>query len=284
MAWNLTSDCHDFVAAAGGWLRTEPVRHTTLLTVLQTVLDRGPGAFGDQPPQFGWHESQGGETDGAFLRTPPYAMLLAPLPPGAAGPLVEALQARGQVPPAVNLVKPDADAVTAAWQSATGCGTSIGMRTRLYRLGTLLPPDPPPAGRSRRGTAADTDLLISWELAFAAEAGTHAHHVHSAVADVLDRDAVTIWEVDGVAVSMATLSRQVAGAMRVGQVYTPPEQRRRGYGAAVTTAVTQAAFAAGATNVLLFTDLANPTSNGIYQRLGYQPLADWCELTLLPAS
>ena len=284
MAWKLTSESNEFVAAAADWLRSEPVRHTTLLTVLQTVLDRGPGAYGDQPPQFGWHESQGGEVDGAFLRTPPFSMLLAPLPAGAAGQLIELLQARDALPPAVNLVKADADAVTAAWLAETGGGTSIGMRTRLYQLGTLLPPDPLPAGRSRPGTEADTDLLIDWHVAFAAEAGTRAHHADRAVADVLDRDAVTLWEVDGAAVSMATLSRQVAGAMRVGQVYTPPELRRRGYGAAVTTAATQAAFAAGATDVLLFTDLANPTSNAIYQRLGYEPLADWCELSLLPGS
>ncbi len=283
MAWNLTSDGNEFVAAAGDWLRSEPVRHTTLLTVLQTVLDRGPGAYGDQPPQFGWHQD-GGRTDGAVLRTPPYSMLVAPLPPGAAGPLIDALQARGELPPAANVVKPDADAVTAAWRAATGGGTSVGMRTRLYRLGTLLPPDPRPAGRARPGTAQDADLLTDWYVAFAAEAGTRAHRAGQAVADVLERGAVTLWEADDAPVSMAALSRQVAGATRVGQVYTPPELRRRGYGAAVTSAATQAALAAGAADVLLFTDLANPTSNAIYQRLGYQPLADWCELTLLPAS
>ena len=57
-------------------------------------------------------------------------------------------------------------------------------------------------------------------------------------------------------------------------VYTPPEQRGRGYGGAVTAAVTRAALDAGADDVVLFTDLANPTSNALYQRLGYRPVED----------
>jgi predicted GNAT family acetyltransferase len=75
-------------------------------------------------------------------------------------------------------------------------------------------------------------------------------------------------------VSMAGLTRQVAGTIRVGPVYTPPGLRRRGYAGAVTAAVSRAALDAGADEVLLFTDLANPTSNSLYQRLGFQPVED----------
>lgn len=66
----------------------------------------------------------------------------------------------------------------------------------------------------------------------------------------------------------------------MGPVYTPPAHRGRGYGAGVTHAVSEAAYAAGAEEVLLFTDLANPTSNGIYLRLGYTPVEDRTELVL----
>jgi predicted GNAT family acetyltransferase len=73
---------------------------------------------------------------------------------------------------------------------------------------------------------------------------------------------------------MAGLTRMAAGQVRVGPVYTPPRLRGKGYGGAVTAAVSQAARDAGASQVLLFTDLANPTSNALYQRLGYQPVED----------
>ena len=78
----------------------------------------------------------------------------------------------------------------------------------------------------------------------------------------------------GVPVSVAGLTRAVAGMVRVGPVYTPPELRGRGYAGAVTAAVSQAALEAGLREVVLYTDLANPTSNALYQRLGYRPVED----------
>lgn len=94
------------------------------------------------------------------------------------------------------------------------------------------------------------------------------------VHDRLSYRGYTLWEQDGQPVSLAGLTRQVAGQVRVGPVYTPPGHRGRGYGGAATWAVSQAALDAGAAQVVLFTDLANPTSNALYQRLGYQPVAD----------
>jgi predicted GNAT family acetyltransferase len=73
---------------------------------------------------------------------------------------------------------------------------------------------------------------------------------------------------------MAGISLQIAGSARVAPVYTPPEHRGRGYAAAVTAEVSAAARRAGADEVLLFTDLANPTSNGVYTRIGYRPVSD----------
>lgn len=94
------------------------------------------------------------------------------------------------------------------------------------------------------------------------------------VDDRLSYRGYTLWEQAGQPVSLAGLTRQVAGQVRVGPVYTPPGLRGRGYGGAATWAVSHAAQRAGAAQVVLFTDLANPTSNALYQRLGYQPVAD----------
>ncbi|WP_369218492.1 GNAT family N-acetyltransferase, partial [Streptomyces flavofungini] len=89
---------------------------------------------------------------------------------------------------------------------------------------------------------------------------------------------VTLWEApDGTPVAMAGVTRRIAGQVRVAPVYTPAGLRGRGYAGAVTAAVTRAALDAGAAEVLLFTDLANPTSNGLYQRLGYRPVRDFAQ-------
>lgn len=93
-------------------------------------------------------------------------------------------------------------------------------------------------------------------------------------ADRLSYGGVTLWEVGGATVSMAGVTRPVAGTVRVGPVYTPRGFRRRGYAGAVTAAVSQAALDDGAGDVVLYTDLANPTSNALYQRLGYRAVED----------
>ncbi|SES20387.1 FR47-like protein [Streptomyces sp. yr375] len=87
----------------------------------------------------------------------------------------------------------------------------------------------------------------------------------------------TFWETpDGTPVSMAGLNPMVAGQiLQVDPVYTPSDLRGHGYAGAVTVEVSRAALAAGATEVALFTNAANPTSNALYQRLGYRPVTDW---------
>ena len=95
-----------------------------------------------------------------------------------------------------------------------------------------------------------------------------------AVAERLGHRGLMLWEADGEPVAMAGLTRNVAGVVRVAAVYTAAGHRQRGYGGAITTAASQAALDAGAAAVVLFTDLANPTSNALYQRLGYRPVTD----------
>ena len=73
-----------------------------------------------------------------------------------------------------------------------------------------------------------------------------------------------------------------AGTVRVAPVYTPSEHRRHGYGAAATAAVSRAALDSGAENVVLFTDQANPISNALYQRLGFDPVEERVVLHFRP--
>ena len=69
---------------------------------------------------------------------------------------------------------------------------------------------------------------------------------------------------------------------RIGPVYTPIELRGHGYGSAVTAAAAQWAINAGAVDLVLFTDLANPVSNATYQRIGFKPVSDWLRIDFPP--
>src|SRR5262249_17758262 len=160
---------------------------------------------------------------------------------------------------------------------------TVTMRERLYRLGDLVPPQGVP-GAASVADRTEVDVLSGWRVAFLAEAlGKPSADPAAWVADRLSYGGLTVWRGDGVARSMAPPPVATAGMVRVGCVYTPPAQRQRGYAGAVTAAVSRAAREAGASEVVLFTDLANPTSNGVYQRLGYLPVEDRVVLDLRPA-
>jgi len=279
MPWQITEDLDTYLATAGSFLRAHPAENTILLGVAETLQARGPAAFGAAAPLFGWRAAPGGEVDAAFLHTPPYPVVLSAMPADAATSLAAALAGRGHLPPGVNAATEAGAVFAAAWQERTGQPARAGMRMLLYRLGRLLPPSPPPPGQPRTASASDRDLMVSWLDAFHDEAGPAGpRESRQVVDDRLSFGGLILWEHEGTAVSLAARTRPAAGQARVGPVYTPPDLRGRGFGAAATAAVTQAALDDGGDGVLLFTDQANPTSNTLYQRLGYQPAWDWAVL------
>lgn len=279
MAWHMTADLDEYLAAAGGFLEGRPAQNTVLLTVAAKLRARGAAAYGGAAPLFGWSRSPDGSIDGAFCVTPPFPVLLSTMPSPAAAALAGELARSGRQVSGVTGRAETADAFAGGWQRSTGMRARAEMRERLFRLGELVPPSPPPPGRPRIADAGDHDLLAEWFTEFAREAGTRLGDP----ADQLSYGGLTLWEDGGTAVAMAGAHRMVAGMVRVGPVYTPPRYRRNGYGAAVTAAASQAARDAGAAEVVLFTDLANPTSNALYQRLGYRPVEDYLVLSFGPA-
>jgi RimJ/RimL family protein N-acetyltransferase len=275
MAWTLTRSLNVFAGTAGELLRAEPVRHTLPLTLLATLRATGPSSFGDDPPRYGWHSSADGLIDGVVMQTPPFPVLVAALPAGSAAGLISLLGEDGGLPAAANVSGTDEAAFSSAWTEAAGGSTTVAQRQRLFRLDRLVPPAPAPPGAARVAGPGDRELLIEWTEAFDREAhGAARGNSARSVDDRLSHAGLTLWEVSGQPVAMAGSTRDVAGVVRVASVYTMPANRQRGYGGAVTAAVTQAALDAGASAVVLFTDLANPTSNALYQRLGYRPVED----------
>jgi GNAT superfamily N-acetyltransferase len=275
MPWFLSDSLPEYAATVAGLLSERPAEHTILLGAMETLRAAGPGAFGAVAPLFGWWPGPDGEVSAAFLHTPPFPVVLTSVPgPDAAVALAQVLTARGRTVGGVNADPGGAEAFARAWHEVTGDAIGLHMRNRLFRLGELRWPDPGPAGQARVAGPADRSLLIAWSEAFHREAQSGPEDLVSMVDDRLSYQGLTLWEDARQPVSMAGLTRMAAGQVRVGPVYTPPGLRGKGYGGAVTCAVSQAARDAGAGQVLLFTDLANPTSNALYRRLGYQPVED----------
>ena len=290
MGWRTTGDAAEFLAAAGEYLWRERARNTVILTVSEQLRlsparyaqpaggDAADGDAADGPagcPLLGWWTDRAGAVGGAFLHTPPHPLLLTAVPAAAAAGLAAVLA--GRPLGGVNGYAEAVEAFAATWRAAVPGGQATEeRRLRLYRLAELAWPDPAPDGAPRVAADRDAPLLAGWFAAFAAEVhDTDAGEDQAvAVRDKLSHGGVTVWEAGGRAVSIAAVTRQVVKMVRIGPVYTPPELRGRGYASAVTAEVSRQAREAGAEEVLLYTDLANPTSNSIYQRIGYRAVED----------
>src|SRR5215831_14722134 len=175
MAWQLTEDVESYLAAAGGFLRARPAENTVILTAAAAVRSQGPGAFGGSAPLFGWQAEPGGAVTAAFLHTPPFPVVLTAMTDGHAAALAAEL--------------------AAAWQDHTGQAARTGMRMRLYALGQLLPPDPPPPGQARTASVQDTALLLTWLDAFQDEAKPGGpHESERVVNDRVGWGGLVLWE------------------------------------------------------------------------------------------
>jgi GNAT superfamily N-acetyltransferase len=259
------NNLEDFLAVTGDLLDADPVNHSVHLTTVDSALRglRQPAAL------ISLHDN--GTLVGAVTRMRDRPVHVAAMPVAAAPLVVDAL--RGQPIDAVTGPVDRVEAFRTLWRD--GGGESY--RLRLYHLGDLVVPDVP--GESRLATAEDDDLITEWWVRFIAE----LDGLERDEAEELMRGSRTmpaghvIWLVDGEPVSWAGSTDPVAGVSRVGPVYTPPEHRRRGYGAAATAAVSRWAHEAGADHVVLTADLANPTANSVYQGIGFRHVSDWSE-------
>ena len=283
--WHITGDLDQFLTRAGEFLRSRPALHTVHLTVTAALSSRGLRVYGEGDPVFGTLERDG-EVRAAFFRTPPGRLMLTPLTAEEATELAAQLALRGDELPGVMGELDTASTFAEAWARRTGRSPALHARQRLYRLAELTTPQPSPPGRPRVATANDREQLVCWYTEFTeaiGESGTSQDPGEWADSRIA-YGGITFWETpDGTPVSMAGLTPKVAGQIRVAPVYTPADLRGHGYAGAVTVEVSGMARAAGADEVLLFTDLANPTSNALYQRIGYRPVEDFAGYDFHPA-
>ena len=276
-------DLLSFARRVMPFLMLREAQHNVMLGLFAVLQARPP----EDRPILVW-AGRDGEVLGAAMRTPPRWTLLAHgSEPEVIEALAAALAAEDPQMPGVLSAAADAAAFAASWARLTGRTGEIGHHERLYRLDAVIPPQAV-AGRLRDVTEADRELVTDWWQAFANEAiepttreqAAQAVHLRYGVDPMVAGHR--LWEVDGVPVSLAGYTGPTPNGIRVGPVYTPPEYRGRGYASAAVAAVSQMLLDWGFAFVTLFTDLANPTSNRIYQAIGYQPVCDVDEIRFVP--
>ncbi|APE36611.1 hypothetical protein BOX37_24820 [Nocardia mangyaensis] len=300
MRIDITSDAARFLAEARALLRGDPLRHTVIAT---TAVNQAEGRSGAMATRL--LTVRDGETVGMAMCTQG-SVYLGELPADSVSAVADAFVADGVALRSVEGAVADADAFAAHWSKVGGGSYRRRYSTRLFRLGELRVPAartapqrpgaegslgvptaagelhvPAVAGAARRATGDDVVVCLELVRAFAAESGAPLRLDETAVRRRVESGWWWLWEHAGTPVTLVARQAAVLGWARIGPVYTPPGLRGNGFASALTATVAAEIRAEGA-DACLFTDLANPTSNKIYQAIGFEPVRDFVHHTLSP--
>ena len=273
-----------FLDRAGPWLLQAEAEHSLVLGIAGRLAGAVPEGVSEAAgPAYLATVEADGAVAGVALRTPPHKLIVTRMPPGAVPALAEAVAGRFERLPAVLGPPGVAEAFGVEWARRHAVTPTVGMRQRVFELTRLVPPGRSASGGARPAAAGDLDRVARWIAAFEAEAGVSTPSDPRAWAERhVTSGRVLLWADGDAPVSMAAEIARSPNGARVGAVYTPPAHRGRGYGSAVVAALSARLLAGGARFCALYTDLANPTSNAIYRRLGYVPVADAVDVEFTP--
>lgn len=214
------------------------------------------------------------------LMTPPHNITLYATDnkadEGAIACLIDGLE--DIVIPGVTTEKGLAEFFAKEYTARKGLTFTTAMSQRIYEL-TKVNPNVKPFGSVRLLEEKDMPFFPYWLEAFYAQSSygnmnmpipedAEKYHYH------LAGQKIYILEENGLPVSMAGYTRTMQTAIGVAYVYTPPYYRGRGYATACVAQISQMALDKGFKRCVLYTDLKNPTSNSIYQKIGYVPVCD----------
>jgi len=280
------SDVDEFASLVVPVLEASEAENNLALGIISAIR---AGEYRERAPFFAVvHEGAGPNSDSIVaiaLRTPPFPVLIALTPRGASHEAAQLLVAElhrvfgaeiGGFNADVRIGPPYVE----AWTELTGAHATVQMQMRIFRC-TVVRSPVDVAGSARQVTPQDRGLLETMVTGFYRDALPDEYdpkNVETFVERNLTADpgqrGLLLWEVDGKVVSMAAYTGPTPHGIRISAVYTPPEQRSHGYASACVAELTGRLLRRGREFCFLFTDLTNPTSNKIYQAIGYEPVSD----------
>lgn len=270
-----------FLAAIDPLIAPEEARHNLIFGITATLRDH-PAAY---PTRHLWVVEDGDNVVAAALHTPPRNLILArPARDKALDLLVSAIRAADIPLAGVSGALPEAADFAKRWVAQAGGSMRRRMALGIYALNAVR--DVPVApGHARRATADDRPIVTDMVQAFTAQAHSNEADDPEGLRRLVDarlgatpsRGGFWLWEDGGQVVSLTGHSGPTPHGIRIGPVYTPPALRGRGYATSLVAEQSAWLLANGHQFCFLYTDLANPTSNAIYQRIGYEVVCEAAE-------
>jgi predicted GNAT family acetyltransferase len=273
MEFLLYSDPESFRDAADPFLLGSEAENNLMVGIVQSLCKQGKTTFsnsGQEPVLCAVKD--GDKVRALAVMTPPYNLVLSEGQSEAIVMMAENLSASGYSLPGFLGPGYAASEFREAWGSVTGQKAELHRSMGVYELREVNPITGV-SGHCELAVMDELNLVTEWNEAFAREIDTLPP---GNIKALIEGGSVHLWK-DPDPVSMAVAGSQTVNGRRVGGVYTPPEFRRHGYASAVTAAVSQFILDSGKKFCYLFADLANPTSNHIYQEIGYKPVCDFDE-------
>ncbi|MBN2390141.1 MAG: GNAT family N-acetyltransferase [Anaerolineae bacterium] len=275
MRYTQYSRADEFLDRMGSYFeQTEALNGLMFGLCLQ--LKNDPFRYGEHQPLFAVVEEDGVIHLGALM-TPPYKLqLCAPTSHSAQSieTLVRGLMANQWEVPAVVAEKHLAQSFACAWGTYQKCRHHEGQNLRIHEL-RHVQAITYAHGEFRQAKPQDIETVIAWARAFHHDCfGTDAPERSTRVTEQRVRNGELFFWRDPLPVSIAARNRPTPNGESIGLVYTPPEHRRQGYATSVVASLSQRLLDEGKQFCCLYTDLANPTSNSIYRKIGYVPVAD----------
>lgn len=207
--------------------------------------------------------------------TPPWHMMMTAAPAEAVTALTEYLHDERIDLPGVQGPREAVALFAPQWAKLTGKTPRPGKEMAVHRLDRVIAPPRPAAGSMRFADERDVDLVARWITALRIDIGEAMPGDPREIAArrIAGREIV-FWHDGGAPVSMAGAYAPTPNGIRVVLVYTPPQQRKRGYASSLVAALSQHLLDSGRKFCFLYTDLANPTANKIYREVGYERISD----------
>jgi uncharacterized protein len=260
----------EFLAAAKPFLMQAEIQHCVLLSAPARMRDK-PNK-NDNGTYFATIEHNRATIAAAFC--PPRKWLnLTHLPHEAIELLVEDMRQHQATPEFVVADAEPARQFALAWAKANNIEYVEDYGVRIYQLQRVIPPRTV-SGALRLGNLKDKNLVGEWSAAFDAEVDFgDPTAIEELMLTALDQQRLYFWD-DGGPVSMLARNAPTTNSERVSVVYTPPELRGQGYGAAANAALAQIILDSGKRYACLFADVNNPVSNKMYVKIGYEAVCD----------
>jgi predicted GNAT family acetyltransferase len=267
------SDARQFLERVQPFLLNREAEHCLILGLLDGLC--AGEQWGTAAPLMAVAEERD-KVAAVVLMTPPHNLILSwTASDSTIDAIAHELHATGVAIPGVNSSAEVARKFAKRWSELSVHSFRPQMAQRIYQLSRVIV-QARAEGSLREPAKSDDAVMRKWRAAFSVEAeGMNPEEADKNAAFPLPQSRhLMLWDVDGAVVSMAGFTGRTPNGIRVAWVYTPPENRGKGFAGACVAALSQKLLDDGHKFCFLYTDLANPTSNHVYQTIGYEPVTD----------